>query len=293
LERGIIKGKIQESLQYTAIPGSEATELGHGLTTYRWLSYRTLWLTTSEGVILFDPLNRAASADIAARLAKAGQPLRYVIYSHGHRDHTSGADALGGHPIVLAHRRTAEDIRLRRYADVVPPTETFDEDEHVLTLGGEEIRLIRIAGAHTDALVVSYLPSRRVLYAVDLVWPNQLPPPGAPLSYSGVERALDRILELDFDTFVPGHGAVTTKQEVARYRAFLADLRKEFAAALERRGLSDLHSEATYLAAPQQIGSVFFEVIDKLQPKYGDWENFDSAILPTVQWCFWSTLTGD
>ncbi|MFL5345565.1 MAG: MBL fold metallo-hydrolase [Hyalangium sp.] len=288
-----MSGKIRDALQSTVVPGADTQELGNGLTSYRWLSYRTLWLTTSEGVVVFDPLNRAASADIAAHLKEGGQPLRYVIYSHGHRDHVSGADALGGHPIVLAHRRTAEDIRVRGYSDVVAPTETFDEDEHVLEIGGEEIRLIRLAGAHTDALVASYFPRRRLLYAVDLVWPGQLPPPGAPLSYSGVERALDRLLQLDFDTFVPGHGAIVKRQEVIRYRTFLSDLRKEFVAALQRRGLNDLHSASTFLAAPEQLGSVFFEVIDALKPTYGDWENYDAAILPTVQWCFWSVLTGD
>jgi glyoxylase-like metal-dependent hydrolase (beta-lactamase superfamily II) len=293
LERTLISGKIRDALQSTMVPGAEVQDLGNGLVSYRWLTYRTLFLTTSEGVVMFDPLNRSASADIAARIKQSGQPLRYVIYSHAHRDHESGADALGGQPIILAHRSTAEAIRVRQYSDVLPPTETFDGEERVLQIGGEEIRLIRLPEAHTDTLVAAYFPSRKLLYAVDTVWPGFLPPPGVTMSFSGMERALDQLLKLDFETFVPGHGRITTRKEIIRHRALFTDMRKEFAAALQRHGLNDLHSEKTFIAAPEQTGAIFFEVIDALRPTYGDMKNFDDAILNLVQSCFWSTLTGD
>lgn len=85
--------------------------------------------------------------------------VRRVIYSHGHRDHASGAGALGDVREILAHERTAGDIAVREYDDVLPPTITFDEDTHTLTVGSEQARLIRLYGAHTDALVITYFRS--------------------------------------------------------------------------------------------------------------------------------------
>ena len=293
LERSIVRGKVEGVFTSTMTSGAEVEPLGDGLHTLRWMTYRTLWLEADGRAIVFDPLNRDAAARIREHLRERGVPIERVIYSHGHRDHASGADALGDVPVVMAHRRTAHDIEVRGYDDVTPPTEVFDEDVHTLMAGDEEIRLIRIAEAHTDALTVAHFPQRRLLYAVDLVWPNQLPPPAAPLSYSGVERALDRLLELDFETFVPGHGPVATRAEVERYRRFLRDLRAEFVAALARHEIADLHAMQTFERAPGHLGAVFFEVIDALQPRYGDWVNYDEAALATVQWAFWSILTGD
>jgi glyoxylase-like metal-dependent hydrolase (beta-lactamase superfamily II) len=294
LERKIVSTKVKEAFEATLTPGTEHRDLGRGLHTFRWLSYRNLWLETPSGVVVFDPLNRDAARELSRAIAKVAVPrVTTVIYSHGHRDHASGADALGGSPVVMAHRGSADDIAQRRYDDVQPPTQIFDGAEHRLQLGGEEVRLITLHGVHSDALTAVYFPSRRLLYAVDLVWPNQVAPPAAPLSYAGVERALDQLLKLDFDTFVPGHGAVVTRREVVRYREFLRDMRAQFHMALRRHGLDDLHRRATYLAAPAQLGPVFFEVIDGLRPGYGRWENYDQAILSAVQWCFWSVLTGD
>lgn len=293
LERSIVRGKVQSVFESTMTSGSEVEDLGEGLHTLRWMSYRTLWLESGGRATVFDPLNRDAARQIRAHLAERGVAIERVVYSHGHRDHVSGAGALGDVPAILAHRGTARDIALRGYADVTAPTEVFEEDEHVMSVGDEPIRLIRLRGAHTDALVVAYFPRRRLLYAVDLVWPDQLPPPAAPLSYSGVERALDRLLELDFDTFVPGHGRVATRREVERYREFLRDLRAEFRAAMARHEIADLHSMEVFERAPEHLGSVFFEVIDALRPSYGDWVNYDEAALATVQWAFWSVLTGD
>lgn len=295
IERSIVSGKVEDAFNATFTPGTELTDLGDGLWTYRWLTYRTLVWRSADGLVLFDPLNRSAVRDLEARMREAapGRPIVQVVYSHAHRDHSSGADALSAPAARLAHAEVVRELEQRAYADVAAPTERFEDDDHALRAEPGAPRLIRVAGAHTDGLTVTYFPARRLLYAVDLVWPGQLPPPGAPMSFSGTERALDTLLALDFDTFVPGHGPVADRAAVARYRQFLSDLRAEFLAALGRRGLSDLHALGTFESAPAELGGVFFEVIDALEGRYGDWANYHEAMLATVQWCFWSVLTGD
>ncbi|WP_428263953.1 MBL fold metallo-hydrolase [Haliangium sp.] len=295
LERKVVRGKVRDAFESTMQSGSEVEDLGDGLFSYRWLSYRTLFWIGVDSAVVFDPLNRDAAAELRDEIARRAPraAIRTVIYSHGHRDHASGASVFGPSPTILAHTVADQELRARSFDDVLLPTEVFEEDDHVILLGDEPVHLIRIDGAHTDGLVVSYFPRRRLLYAVDLVWPNQLPPPAAPLSYSGVERALDRLMRIDFDTFVPGHGAIATRQEVGRYQTFLGELRQEFRSALVRHELSDFHARDTYVRAPEDLGAIFFEVEDALRPGYGDWDNFDEAILATVQWGFWSVLTGD
>lgn len=295
IERNAVKSSVHDAFESTMTRGTELTELGDGLYTYRWMSYRTIFLVTDQGVVVFDPLNRDAAAGLRRAIDDVApdQSIRHVIYSHDHRDHISGADALGGDPTILAHEHAARGIDSRGYDDVSPPTETFSGDRHTLEIGGETIELIHLPGFHGDGMVVTHFPERDTLYAVDLVWPNQLPPPAAPLSFSGSQRALDRVLSLDFEIFVPGHAAVSERRAVRNYAGFLDDLEAEFRSALERHDISDFHARQTFSDAPDEIGEVFYEVIDALEPEYGDWENYDVAMLNTVQWCMWSVITGE
>ncbi len=294
IKRAAIRSEFRKAF-VTITPGTDLTQVAENVYSYRWLSYRTAFITTSEGVILFDPLNDDAARGVAAEIQRvAPNPeIRYVVYSHFHRDHASGARALPGHPIIVAHSNAVRDLTLRSLPEVLPPTEVFPEEEHELRLGGSVVRLIHLPASHTDGLLMAYLPDRRILYEVDLVWPHQLPPPGVPdMAFAGVRRATEMMLALDFDTLVPGHGDIGTKADVSRYHEFLVDIEGTFRAALAKRGMSDLTSQQTFLRGKQDLADVFFDVEDALRPKYGSWDNFDAVILPTSQWVFWHVLLG-
>ncbi len=295
IKRNAVKSAVHDAFASTMTTGTELTDLGDGLYTYRWMTYRTAFLATDEGVLVLDPLNRDAAAGLQDAIERvAPDPaIEYVVYSHGHRDHASGADVFAGKPKILAHEKAAQEIEERDYSDVVAPTQTFGGARHTVELGGETVEFVRLPEWHGDGNIVTYFPERNTVYAVDLVWPNQLPPPAAPLSYSGSERALDALLGMEFDTFVPGHGAVSKREVVRNYRTFLDDLEREFRKSLAAHDLADFHSQATFESAPDKMGDVFFETIDALEPQYGHWENYDEVALNTVQWCLWAVLTGD
>ena len=295
IERSAVKSAVHDSFASTLTTGTELTDLGDGLYTYRWMTYRTAFLATDDGVLVLDPLNRDAAGGLKDAIEEvAPNPtIKYVVYSHSHRDHASGADVFGQGPQIMAHRDAAREIEMRDYSDVVRPTQTFKGVEHTIEFGGETIEFIRLPEWHGNGNVVTYFPARKTVYAVDLVWPHQLPPPAAPLSYSGSKLALDELLTLDFETVVPGHGAVADRKAVRSYRTFLDDLENEFHKALSRHDMNDLHDPKTFESAPDKVGEVFFEVIDALEPKYGHWENYDEAMLNTVQWCMWTIVTGD
>lgn len=295
MKRLAIKGEFKKAFSSTMTPGTELVKVAEGLYSYRWLTYRTAFVTTPEGVIVFDPLNDDAAKGLAKAISEvAPNPqIKYVVYSHFHRDHISGGRNLPGEPVIIAHEKAAADIRARNYDDVIAPTEVFSGDAHELTLGGTTLRLIHLPKSHTDGMIMVHLPQRRALYLVDTVWPKQLPPPGAPMSFAGTRKALAQIAAMDFDILIAGHADIGTKDDVTSYAKFLGDLEAEFRAALVTRGMDDLHRQQTFLDGAQSLADVFFDVEDALRPRYGTWANFDTGILPISQVCFWSVLIGD
>lgn len=294
IKRVAVRSEFRKAFS-TLTPGTDLTKVAEGLYSYRWLSYRTAFVTTPEGVILFDPLNDDAARAIAEEIKRvAPNPeIKYVIYSHFHRDHASGARSLPGHPVIVAHANAARELALRSLPEVAPPTEVFSEEEHEVRLGGTIVKLTHLPNSHTDGLLMAYLPAQRALYQVDLVWPHQLPPPGVPdMAFAGVRRATEMMLAVDFERLIPGHGDLGTKADVAAYRTFLIDIEAAFRAALVAHGMADLTKKEAFLRGKEDIADVFFDVEDALRPKYGAWDNFDPVILPTAQWCFWHILIG-
>jgi glyoxylase-like metal-dependent hydrolase (beta-lactamase superfamily II) len=295
VRRAAIRSELRKVFVANVSHGTELTRVADGVYSYRWLGYRTMFVTTSEGVILFDPLNEDAARRIAVEIARvAPNPeIKFVVYSHFHRDHASGGRALPGHPTFVAHANALRELEARSLPDVVPPTDVFAGETRDIQLGGRVVRLIHLPSSHTDGLLMAYLPAERVLFEVDIVWPHQLPPPGVPdMAFDGVRLATEKMLALDFDVLVPGHGRLGTRADVAAYHAFLGDIDHAFRAALRAHGLGDLSRQQTFERGPDELADVFFDVEDALRPKYGGWDNFDAVILPTSQWCFWHVLIG-
>ena len=88
------------------------------------------------------------------------------------------------------------------------------------------MRLIQVGPAHTAGDVLVLVPDADLLYAGDILFNG-----GTPIAWAGpIERwiaALDRILDMDVATIVPGHGAVTDKSAVAAMREYLAFVERE------------------------------------------------------------------
>lgn len=166
-----------------------------------------------------------------------------LVNTHHHLDHTGGnpffkkatiistekaRDALvpGFPPLPLLQRF------MPRFADefpdmtVVLPTVTF-QDRMVMHDGDRRIELWHPGTpAHTVGDSVVFLPKEKILFAGDLAFHYV-----TPLAFQGHVghwiTALDRLLEFDADTIVPGHGAIGTKREVMFVRDYLTLVRRE------------------------------------------------------------------
>lgn len=99
-----------------------------------------------------------------------------------------------------------EEVRLRF------PDRTFT-DRRTETIGGREVELIDFGAAHTAADAVVVVPDARVVYTGDLLF-AQVTPVMWHGPVSGWLNALQAIMALDADVFVPGHGPVSTRAEL-------------------------------------------------------------------------------
>ena len=105
------------------------------------------------------------------------------------------------------------------------PDETF-EGELTLSVDGTEVRLIEVGPAHTRGDIVVHVPGQKVVFTGDILFVG-----GHPIVWAGPVRnwvaALDRILAMDVDTVVPGHGPVVDKTAVGDEREYLLWVERE------------------------------------------------------------------
>jgi cyclase len=181
----------------------------------------TTALITNEGVILVDDKFEVDFANIVAEVKKlTPQPIKYVINTHHHGDH-SGSNAkmaaLGAQ--LIASEQARENMVDAKQPG--QPSMTFDHQARVV-LGGKVVELYHFGRSHTNGDVVALFPAQRTLAAGDMfTYGDDVP---ELIDYSGGGSAkewtstLDSALQLDFDNVVPGHGNVTNKTEMRKFR---------------------------------------------------------------------------
>jgi glyoxylase-like metal-dependent hydrolase (beta-lactamase superfamily II) len=117
------------------------------------------------------------------------------------------------------------------------PTRTFS-GELTLKVGNKDVRLIEVGPAHTGGDVLVQVPGDRAIYTGDILFID-----GTPLMWAGPVKnwigACEKILAMDVEVIVPGHGPVTDKAGVRRVAEYLGyidrEARKRFDAGLSVR----------------------------------------------------------
>ena len=192
-------------------------------------AHYTVFLVTSEGVILADPINADFSTWLKAELAERfDATVRYVIYSHHHGDHASGGDVFADTAEFIGHENMPVNLAREEgnelLADVRAPDTTYS-DRTTVTLGGKTVELIYSTPSHSDDSTLLIFPDERTVFAVDFVSARRLPfrtMGGAPAP-AWIE-ATEQLQTLDYDTLAPGHGEMGTKADVDDYEGYLEDL---------------------------------------------------------------------
>jgi cyclase len=178
---------------------------------------------TGEGVIMVDD-KYEQDYDQINTLVKSvtSQPIRYILSTHHHADHSGGntrfASTVEIISTVNAHNNIVQKKQSNAPDNMVPARVTFTTEED-LFLGGKQVRALSVGRGHTNGDAVIYFPALRTLHTGDLMAGTTplIDYPGGG-SLAEWPKTLDEAMKLDFDTVIPGHGAVTTKAGLMTYR---------------------------------------------------------------------------
>jgi cyclase len=183
-------------------------------------------MPTTEGVILVDDGYPRDSLQIQGKVKSVtDKPIRYVLNTHQHVDHTGGnATLLAANAQILIHKNARANMAERKMPGL--PLITY-ADELEVFLGDKEVIAHHFGRGHTNGDSVIYFPSEKVLHAGDLF------ATGAPFcdtSAGGSIKEWDKTLEkamqqYDFDTVIPGHGPVMKKADMAKFIQTLPAIR--------------------------------------------------------------------
>ena len=184
-------------------------------------------LVTDEGVVLVDD-KFEIDYDGIMRLVRSvtDQPVKYVINTHYHGDHSGGNALLQerGAKVVAS-----ENARIKMVEESQPGLPDVTLDEHVrIYLGGVPVDAYYFGRSHTDGDVVVHLPEHSIIVMGDMFTHGDGLPQLVDYRGGGSMRAwprtLDGALALDFETVIPGHGVVTDRARLERFRGETAKL---------------------------------------------------------------------
>ena len=164
-------------------------------------------------------------------------PIRFVINTHYHYDHTGGNETLGGQgTVIIAHdnirrRMNSEQVNIflgsttPAYPAPALPVLTFN-DQISLHLNGESATAYYVANGHTDGDSIIHFPVSNVIHMGDMHFNGLYPfiDLDAGGSIQGMIAAAELGLSLANESthIIPGHGPLATVEDLENYRAFLA-----------------------------------------------------------------------
>lgn len=194
-------------------------------------------LPGADGVVMIDDQFSELNPKIMNAIAEVtDQPVRFIINTHFHYDHTDGNKVMGKPGVLIIAQ---DNVRKRLSTDqVIPyykqeqkalppsalPKVTF-EDSLTFHMNGEEIRIYHFNNAHTDGDAIVYFVNSNVVHMGDVFFSGGFPFVDVPNggSVPGIIDCVDKILKRTNDRtlYIPGHGTVTDRKGLIKYNEML------------------------------------------------------------------------
>ena len=193
-----------------------------------------------DALFIIDDQYAPLSPKILAALKQlSDKPIKFVLNTHWHGDHTGGNENMGkGGALIVAHdnvrKRMSTEQFIALFKSKVPPSPkvalpvvTFSTDV-TFHINGDEVYGFHVPKAHTDGDTVVHFKKSNVIHMGDVFFNGWYPfidvsSGGSP---EGVIAASDRVLAMSDDNtkIIPGHGPVAGKGDLKAYRDMLASV---------------------------------------------------------------------
>lgn len=200
-----------------------------------------------DGIFIIDdqfaPLTDKIKAAIASSTGSAA-PVRFVLNTHWHWDHTGGNENMGkAGAVIVAHENVRKRMSVENFntffKNTIPaspavalPVVTFTTDV-TFHLNGEEIHIFHVDPAHTDGDAIVHFLKSNIVHMGDCFFNGFYPfiDVSSGGSVTGMIAAVDRVLAMinDQTKLIPGHGRLGTRSELKAFRDMLAGVRDNVA----------------------------------------------------------------
>jgi glyoxylase-like metal-dependent hydrolase (beta-lactamase superfamily II) len=194
-------------------------------------TYQAAFLTTREGVVLFDApasigRNLQRAVDEIAAANGVSNKVTHLVYSHHHADHTAASSLFGNDVVRIGHEET-RNLLLRDADPARPaPEETF-QDRRTLEIGGERIELAWHGANHSPDNSVIFFPDHDTLMMIDIVNSGWVPVYNLNLTEDrvGYVAMPDHALSYQWQHLISGHlGRLGTRDDVTLHQQYIADI---------------------------------------------------------------------
>ena len=205
-----------------------------------------------DGVFLIDDQYAPLTDKIVAAVRTvSSEPIRFLVNTHMHPDHTGGNENFGKMgTMIFGHDNVRRQMAISDYAQE-PPLVTFSEDMS-FHINGETVHVFKTPNAHTNGDVYIKFESSNVIHTGDVFRTTSYPyiDSNNGGSFLGTIRAYDLLIAAsNADTkIVPGHGVVSNVGDVRAFRDMMLVIRDRVGAAI-RDGMSLEQAQAAGLTA--------------------------------------------